>query len=161
MKKLALISLATLLVSGATASAKEPKAPPMSGLQLQQFQSHEFNYAYGIVFSSTLSVLQDLGYVIKSGDKETGLITAEGINDSRSSSMGLRVTTSVPSVSAFIEPVSQNSTRVRFMFTVKETRFRSGIVLEKESQFMVTDQSVYQAAHEKVEAAAFVRSSIR
>ncbi len=161
MNKLALVSLVAVLAGPVTASAEQPKAPQMSGLQLQQFQSHEFSYDYGIIFSSTLSVLQDLGYVIKSGDKETGLITAEGISDSRSSSMGLRVTTTLPSVSAFIEPVSKGSTRVRFMFTMKETRLRSGIILEKESQYMVTDQSVYQAAHEKVEAAAFVRASIR
>ena len=160
MKKFAFVASAILLVSGTVASAKEAKAPQMSGLQLQQFQSHEFGYSYGVVFASTLSVLQDLGYVIKSGDKETGLITAEGINDSRTSGLGMRVTTTIPSVSAFIEPVSQTATRVRFTFIVKETKLWAG-KLEKETQNMVTDQAVYQSAFEKVESAAFVRASIK
>ncbi len=148
----------SLLCTGA--HAKEKASPPMSGLQLQQIQSREFNYAYGVVFASTLSVLQDLGYIIKSGDRETGLITAEGTNDSKTSALGYRVTTVIPSVSAFIEPISAETSRVRLTFIVKETKLWYGR-LEKENQDMVTDRAAYQAAFDKIESAAFVRASIK
>ena len=55
-----------------------PPETPKTGLQLQAYQASEFSTSKRIAFSATLSVFQDLGFIIDDGDFETGLITATG-----------------------------------------------------------------------------------
>jgi hypothetical protein len=48
-------------------------APPApTPLQIQAFQSHEFETQKRVAFGSVLSVFQDLGYIVQSADIETG-----------------------------------------------------------------------------------------
>ena len=48
------------------------KKQEISGLELQQIQSHDFEASKDIVFASVMSVLQDGGYRIQAADKDTG-----------------------------------------------------------------------------------------
>ena len=65
--------LLVLLAGCATQPAIE-----RSGLELQAFQADEFETSKRIAFSATMSVFQDMGFIIDDGDFETGLITATG-----------------------------------------------------------------------------------
>jgi hypothetical protein len=159
MKKALVVFLALIAASSAPVLGKDKDKPQLSSIQLQQIQTHEVAHPYKIVFAATLSVLQDLGYVIKSGDIESGLITAEATMESKITWI-TKVTTKQPNVTAVIEPASSDSSKVRLNFIVKESQSSGGQVF-KEKQEMVTDIAVYKAAFEKIDSAAFLRSSVK
>ena len=54
------------------------QTPPPS-MELQTFQRKEFPTSKEVAFGSVVSILQDLGYIIKSADKDTGLISASSL----------------------------------------------------------------------------------
>jgi hypothetical protein len=159
MRKVAVLFFALISVTSTPVLSKDKDQPQLSAIQLQQIQTHEVDHPYKVVFSATLGVLQDLGYVIKSGDVESGLITAEATIESKTTWL-TKVTTRQPSVTAVVEPSSSGSSKVRLNFIVKESQLSGGSLL-KEKQEMVTDIAVYKAAFEKIDAAAFLRSSIK
>ena len=67
-----LISLFTVLAG----CAVQPKSTK-TALELQAIQSKDFQTSKKVAFASTLSVFQDLGYVVNSASIETGLINAK------------------------------------------------------------------------------------
>jgi hypothetical protein len=159
MRKTAALAFALMTVFSVPALSKDKDQPKLSAIQLQQIQTHEVAHPYKMVFAATLSVLQDLGYVIKSGDIESGLITAEATMESKITWI-TKVTTKQPNITAVIEPASSDSSKVRLNFIVKESQSSGGQVF-KEKQEVITDMGVYKAAFEKIDAAAFLRSSIK
>src|SRR6267142_5358085 len=52
-------------------------APQKTSLELQAFQSREFETTKKIAFASVLSVFQDFGYIISSAEIDTGFVTAK------------------------------------------------------------------------------------
>ena len=58
-----IIAITALITSCAT-------APTKTALELQAFQKKNFAAQKSVVFSSTMSVFQDLGYIIRNADKE-------------------------------------------------------------------------------------------
>ena len=72
MKKLVVL-LCLFLSSCATMDQGPTKTP----LELQSIQAKEFETSKKIAFAATLSVFQDLGYIVESASFETGLITAK------------------------------------------------------------------------------------
>src|SRR4029450_400018 len=54
-------------------SVAPPTATP---LQIQAFQSHEFETQKRVAFGAALSVFQDPGYIVQSADRDPGFITA-------------------------------------------------------------------------------------
>ena len=49
-------------------------------LEIQEFQTKSFEIDKKTAFSSTISVFQDLGFIINSANYEIGFITADNIN---------------------------------------------------------------------------------
>ena len=76
---------ALALLAGGCASAP---AAPKSGIELQAYQAKEFETSKRAAFSATMSVFQDLGFIIDDGDFDTGLITATGPSNRHSMDMG-------------------------------------------------------------------------
>ncbi|MAH26340.1 MAG: hypothetical protein CMI19_05225, partial [Opitutae bacterium] len=70
MKHTLILSTLILLFSSCQSSKQ------LSSLELQAFQRKEFATSKDIAFGSVMSVLQDLGYIVSSADKDTGLISA-------------------------------------------------------------------------------------
>ena len=62
-----------LLISGCTTSQK----PQMTSLQLQSMQARNFDTTKLLAFDSTVTIFQDMGYIISSANYDTGFITAE------------------------------------------------------------------------------------
>ena len=93
----------------ATATGCNRRAPTLQPLELQNIQSREYENSKNIVYASVISVFQDLGYQLKSSDKETGLITAEGAATSDSASKNWLGITKVSqtSATAFIEKIGK------------------------------------------------------
>ena len=71
-----LIATVTLLAAGCASAPPAAK----SGVELQAYQAREFETSKRAAFSATMSVFQDLGFIIDDGDFDTGLITATGLS---------------------------------------------------------------------------------
>ena len=146
-----------------------PPAPVMTPLEIQSLQTREFEYDKSIVFASTMSVFQDLGYIVSSADLDTGLITTESPATSDRAAFPARFTilpelmiwSDVTSVmqtkaTAFIEQIG-NRSRVRLNFVA--TRQASSVHGQTSRQDTpILDAAVYQNAFERIANAIFVRA---
>jgi len=152
--KFALIGL-ILVVAGCVST----KAPTLTPLEIQSLQTREYEHEKDIVFPSVLSVFQDLGYIVKSADKDTGLITAESAAQSDAASkfwLGVS-NVSQTSATAFIEKIGK-ITRVRLNF-VTSSKKSYGYGQSDRQDTPILNVEVYKNAFERVESAIFVRSA--
>lgn len=156
------LAFATMAVSASPAWAKKKE---ISGLELQQIQSHDFEATKDVVFASVMSVLQDGGYRIQAADKDTGLIT--GIASTKGSinwgallGFGLfSKTKKTPIASVFIENISPKMTRVRINFVMG--KIKSSIYgAQPQDEEPMVEPGPYQDAFEKIGQAVFLRQSM-
>ena len=150
----AVIGLFLVLVGCATTSE-----PTLTPLEIQSMQTREYEQGVDVVFPSVISVFQDLGYTVKSADKNTGLITAESAAKSDTSSkfwLGVSKV-SQTSATAFIEQIGK-MTKVRLNFVVSDKKsYRLGQSDREDTPIL--DAAVYTNAFERIENAIFVRSA--
>jgi len=71
-RTLTAFALGCALLGGCAGSSK----PAMTPMEIQSMQSRDYKEGKGVVFSSVVSVFQDLGYTVKSADVATGFMTA-------------------------------------------------------------------------------------
>jgi len=160
MRKFLILLAMSVVVMSAPVQAK--KTPELTGLQLQQLQSHEFEGDKEMVFASVMSVLQDSGYRIQAADKDTGLIT--GIASTKSKVtynlfIGFGRSKKSPIVSAFIENRAPGVSSVRLSFVmakVKSSLYGSA----PQDEEPIYDASVYKDAFEKIDQALFIRKGM-
>lgn len=155
MKKTIILFLSLFLTLSACQMEPEINLTP---LEIQSMQSRAYDQPKDVVFPSVMSVLQDLGYSIKTADINTGLITAES---TAKSNLAMKVWLGVAEVTqttadAFIEEV-QGKTKVRLNFINVVKQSSSWGQNDREDK-QVLDPVPYQNAFEKVENAIFVRS---
>lgn len=137
-----------------------PQEPQLTPLQIQSLQSREYEESKEIVFPSVLSVFQDLGYIVKTADKDTGFITAEspiGGGSSYNIFLGLTKTTAQTAATAFIEQIGKYS-KVRINLVVKKAS-SSAYGQNSANDTPILDAQVYQNAFNKIESAIFIRSA--
>jgi hypothetical protein len=136
-------------------------APPApTPLEIQAFQSHEFETQKRVAFGSVLSVFQDLGYIVQSADLDTGFITAASPAGSSSSLWQLLNTTTSSSqtkATAFVEEIRPGFVTVRLNF-VDAKRLSSAEGQTTDRDTPILDPKAYQAAFEKIGDAIFVRA---
>ncbi|MFH2030844.1 MAG: hypothetical protein ABIJ40_09565 [Bacteroidota bacterium] len=151
---IALLSMCLLLPGCATTSG-----PKLTPLEIQSLQTREYEQKKDVVFPSVLSVFQDLGYIVKSADKETGLITAEGAATSNAASkFWLGITNvSQTSATAFVEEIGK-LTKVRLNFVTSQTKSAAYGQTDRQDQ-PILDAQIYNNAFERIENAIFVRAS--
>lgn len=161
MRKIFLpVLLLSALAMGSPVHAKKP--PPMTPMELQALQSREFKSPKDQVFSSVMSVFQDMGYQVSSADMASGFITGVSANTNKTgffealagmrSSGGSRVT-------AFVEQMPSGYTRARINFmNTKNTSGNWGSSSSKDTP--VLDAKTYQIAFERVEQALFERGAL-
>ena len=155
MKKLLVIFPVLLLFLNACQMEPEINLTP---LEIQSMQTRTYDKDKEIVFPSVISVLQDLGYSIKTCDKDTGLITAES---TAKSNMAMKIWLGITEVSqttadAFIEEINgRTQVRINFINVVKQS---SGWGQSDRQDKQILDPTPYQNAFEKIDNAIFVRS---
>jgi len=159
-KKLFVIGIITSFLIGIGCSST-PSEKPKSSLAIQAFQKKEFETPKKIAFSSVVSVLQDLGYIIKSANFDTGLIT--GNSPTKSESTGFISETSHMSntgVTAFVEDFGTNRSSIRLNYVaVKESSSESGMKSRTDSPIL--DPLVYQTSFSKIREAIFIREGFK
>ena len=156
MPCLAALALSAAVVSGGCV-AMPPEPTP---LELQTLQSREYEQDKQVVFSSVMSVFQDLGYTPTGADLETGFITAESAAQGGFNLLDLLIQDSTvvqTRATAYIERIGER-TRVRLSFVeVRTTSYEEGQTDRRDVQ--VLDPAVYQNAFERIEQAIFVRAA--
>lgn len=128
---------------------------PKTSLELQAFQRKEFETTKKIAFASTLSVFQDLGYIIKAADVETGLITASSPTKNTVFFGSYMENTDA---SAFVEEITTKRTFVRVNF-VKVEESSSSYGMKTKSDRPIQDPKIYEAAFQKIQEAIFIRAN--
>jgi hypothetical protein len=160
MKKFVIVASvlgASLVISPALAK----KAPPISGLALQQMQSRDYEVAKSVSFPAVMTVLQDSGYRIQSADRDTGLITATASTKSKTTwapFVGFGKSKKTPVVSAFIEDRGPGS-RVRMNFILAKSK-KGAYGMGWDDEEPILDQQVYRDAFERVEKEIFTRQAL-
>ncbi|MGI9224095.1 MAG: hypothetical protein ACR2QX_06425 [Woeseiaceae bacterium] len=154
--------IVTVLLGGCAAPATAPK----SGVELQAYQAKEFETTKRAAFSATMSVFQDLGFIIDDGEFDTGLITATGLSIRHEMGMGDVFSKLFAGVdtrgfterraTAFVEKMPSGLIRIRLNF-VDNIATDAGVNSARVSK-PVEDPVFYQATFERIDKAIFVRS---
>ncbi len=126
-----------------------------SSLELQAFQKQQFNATKKVAFASLMSVLQDLGYIIKAADFETGIIT--GASPTKNT-VFFGSYMSNTEVSAFVETLNPKLASIRLTF-VEVSESSSGYGMKSKRDKPVVDPLVYQNAFDRISEAIFIRTS--
>ena len=132
--------------------------PGMTPLEIQSMQQRSYENSKNVVFSSVVSVFQDLGYTIKSADLNTGFISAESMSENDPMAQMLFGFSEVKNtrVTAYIETIGK-LTNVRLNFVLsRQTSTQYGQTSKNERAIL--ESNVYQNAFEKIENAIFIRS---
>lgn len=147
-------SYATILAITALISSCAT-APTKTGLELQAFQKKNFTAQKSVVFSSTMSVFQDLGYIIRNADKDTGLIQAASPTKNLAF-FGSHMSNT--EASGFVEQLTPKKTSLRLNFVdVKESSSAYGMKSKRDKP--VEDPEVYRNAFQKIQEAIFIRTN--
>jgi hypothetical protein len=141
------------------ACAAQPKIT-QSQMQIRAYQSHEFETTKRIAFDSTMSVLQDAGFIIESADFETGFITGKGTTQARSV-IWLGTMNEHTRMTAFVEQRTPSLARVRV--NLVESSQRKSVWNETQdviNEVGVRDPETYQQLFEKVDQAIFIKKNL-
>lgn len=160
MRKI-LMALTAASIFAAT-SAQAAKQPELTPMQLQAIQQREFETDKSTLFSSVVSVFQDLGYTLNSADVGTGFITAESATVNKTSlwdALGYASGSGNTRATAFVEPMASGRSRVRLNF-VSTKQLSSNYGQTRRQDQPILDPKVYQAAFDKIDEAVFVRKSL-
>ena len=132
--------------------------PKLTSLQLKSLQEREFECDKETVFASTVSVLQDLGYLIKTADREGGLITAKSPLEVSRNYLTFNKTSKRTGVTAFVDKFP-NKTTVRLNFVVNDvsTHWFSRDTTE---ETVILDPSVYNEIFDKISESIFLRKGM-
>ena len=142
--------------------AEAKKAPELTPMELQSLQSREYRTSKDQVFSSVVTVFQDLGYQISAADMASGFITAGSANKNKTGffeAMAGMSSSGSSRVTAFIEQMPSGLTRARLNFM--STKNSSSIYGRSSSKDRsILDPKTYQVAFERVEQALFERGAL-
>ena len=160
--KTGLISLLCLVLpfmfSGCCLSLKNKSISP---LELQALQSRDYEAAKEGVFSSVVSVLQDKGFILRSIDKESGLISGDGVykGDLLSALFFQFSREKQVKMNAFIETIG-TKTRVRLNFVLmKNTKFFYHHQQVYRSDEVILDPAYYQEFFSQIDSTIFLREN--
>jgi hypothetical protein len=138
------------------------KAPQLTPMELQALQSREYQAPKDQVFSSVVSVFQDLGYQIAAADVASGFITAGSANKNKTGffeALGGMRSSGGSRVTAFIETMPSGMTRARLNFmNTKNSSSMYGSSSSKDTPIL--DPKTYQIAFEHIEEALFERGAL-
>ena len=159
-----LLLTAVACLGACETAGRKPEPLP---LQIQSYQTREFEVDQMVAMRSVMSVFQDLGYIIQSADKDVGFITATSPTRKSTTFLDVLValagdgssSTSQTRATAVVEEVRPGFTTVRLNFVVSSRESSNGTVREEDKP--VEDPQPYQVAFDKIEDAIFIRSNTR
>ncbi len=127
------------------------RTPHRTSLEIQAFQTREFEALKPMAFNSTVSVFQDLGYIIETASLDTGIITAQspsvqsGLFDQKQT---------YTRGTAFVEERRPGFSTVRLNFVETQK-----VVGKGGSDQPILDPAIYENAFNKIDDAIFIRTA--
>lgn len=153
-KSLLAILLLCLVITGCQTVPQSTKTP----LELQSIQTKEFETSKKAAFAATLSVFQDLGYIVESASFETGLITAKSPTIHKYDWFFGRQIMQFVKATAFVEEITVQRTKVRVnLVNSKNASSKYGSRSEREDPIETPD--TYQEFFTKVQQGIFIRKN--
>jgi len=149
---LSLLMAVFFVVNGCASNYKLTK----TSLELQAIQSRKFETTKKVAFAATLSVFQDLGYIIESGDLDTGLIT--GKSPTKGRSLLFNTTQQYTKATGFVESIRKGTVRIRINFVnifMKHSSYGQETRMDTPNE----DPTLYQEVFDKIKKGIFVRSN--
>ena len=149
--------LSVSLLGGCTSTQK----PGKTALELQSIQKKMFETNKEVAFPAVLSVFQDLGYIVKSADKDTGFITAESATKNTTGVWAAYAVASQISntqATAFVEQITEGKTSVRLNFIIVN-KSSSAYGRESQNDIVIEDAKIYETAFNKIGDAIFIRQA--
>lgn len=153
-KNIALVLVALVLVGCVHQEFK----PTKTALELQSIQTREFETNKKTGFAATLSVFQDLGYVVSTASLETGLIHGKSPTNTSFVPFVGQVMKDIKAT-AFVEEIAKGRTKIRLNF-VDSTQSSSGYGMKGATDNPIEDAKIYQDAFNKIQQGIFVRTNI-
>ena len=157
MKKKIFIVIALVTSVLVTGCVQKRYVSDKTSLELQAIQTREFDSKVKAGFGATMSVFQDLGYIIATADTQSGLITAAGPKSQHFRPLVSQVI-KYRKATAIVESINAKKIRVRLNF-VDEEESSSSFGMRGGSAIPVENPIVYQEAFEKISKAIFVRTN--
>lgn len=152
--------VAALMLSGCAAST--PKQG-LTSLQIQAFQTQEFEASKKDVFASVVSVFQDLGYIVENADVDTGFVTAASASVDKTGFWDLLGGVSSHGktrATAFVDEVKPKFVNVRVNFV--DTKNSSGVHGSATSRDTpIVTPEPYEIAFDKIADTLFVRQGVK
>ena len=112
-------------------------------LEIQEFQTKSFEIDKKTAFSSTISVFQDLGFIINSANYEIGFITADNIN--------MQIATA-----SFEE--FENTIKIRLNFKIKP-KINNNLFPTSSEINLIDERRTYDRYFDKVGETIFIKSA--
>lgn len=147
-----------------TGCAMNDPSQAKTSLEIQAYQSKQFEVDKKTAFNSAMSVFQDLGYIVNSANLDTGFITAESPTKGAKGGEALLSFLAGMSVegrtavTAFVEEISPKSSKIRLNFV--DRRKTSGDYGKQTNRDdPIQDPKIYQSAFDKISDAVFIRSA--
>ena len=152
-----LIAFTALISCTHTPPKPTPYQSKLDPLALQQMQTQEFETSKKILFASTISVFQDSGFVVETGDLETGFITAQSPTTAGNTYMYYWMErrsgeTVEERATAFVEDWRNGYARIRLNFIVRN----NGSI-----DFPIEDPAYYEKIFNKIREAVFLREAYK
>jgi len=140
----------------------QPPVSTKSALELQSIQSKEFEATKQQAFAATLSVFQDLGYIVSSANLDTGLITAKSptVQDFVFSLLFVGQRMRDRKANAFVEEIDKGRTKIRLNF-VDTTQTSGSQGMRSEQDVPVETPELYQDTFAKIQQGIFVRKNLQ
>lgn len=146
-------------------SINTPRLP--TPLQNPVVQTQRFEADKTVTMNAVMSVLQDLGYILKTADKETGLITASSparkpgklVSPSLIINGEPIVSTTQAHATAVIEEARPGVSAIRLNFVVSSHSENNSLSTTRDDQ--VVDAETYRMVFDKIKEAIGVRTTAR
>ncbi len=135
----------------------------LTDLQIREMQSKELKGSFDDAYKANLQVLQDYGYVIKSTDKESGVIQGETAFRKHKKYFwnGLLINNEA---TATLEQFGDNTVKERLCLVRKEKK-RSTNALSMTTIFVedattIVDKDLYQKMYDEIQKEMFIRQNL-
>lgn len=153
--KILTVCVLATFIAGCATTPKTTKTP----LEIQAIQAHKFQTSKENGFAAVMTVFQNLGYIIRSADLKTGFITAASASSNSTGfweAMAGVTSNTQTKVTAFVEQVNKQTTKIRLNFLKIEQRSAQyGQATKKGNRIL--NPKIYQNAFKKIGNAIFVR----
>ena len=150
----------SLLILFTMVGCAAPAKVTQSQMEIQAYQSKEFEATKRVAFDSTMSVLQDSGFIIESADFETGFITGKGTTASRSDFWWGAMNEHVK-MTAFVEQRTSSMARIRVnLVDAAQRKSVWNPAQDVINESGVRDPKVYQELFAKIDQAIFIKKNL-